>query len=105
MLIRKAHAYILLVAAHRPGEFRYARQVVSYMNQRAQIPMIIGLTHMDCPDAWSQDNIIAALGYYDINSQPPVVQVNPNEISSVANALINLVQHYVEYNASKSMTV
>ncbi|MEM6403650.1 MAG: ATP/GTP-binding protein, partial [Cyanobacteria bacterium P01_D01_bin.116] len=45
MLIRKAHGYILLVAAHRPGEFRYARRVVSYMNQRAQIPMIIGLTH------------------------------------------------------------
>ncbi|MEO1429068.1 MAG: ATP/GTP-binding protein [Cyanobacteria bacterium J06633_8] len=105
MLIRKAHAYILLVAAHRPGEFRHARQVVSYMNQRVQIPMIIGLTHMDCPDAWSQENIITALGYYDINSQPPVVLVNPNEMSSVANALINLVQHYAQYNASKPMTV
>ncbi|WP_044291124.1 ATP/GTP-binding protein [Rivularia sp. PCC 7116] len=105
MLIRKAHAYILLVAAHRPGEFLYARKVVSYMNQRSQIPMIIGLTHMDSPDAWSQENIIAALGYYDINSQPPVVVVNPNEMSSVANAVINLVQHYVQYNASKTMAV
>lgn len=105
MLIRKAHAYILLVAAHRPGEFRHARRVISYMDQRAQIPMIIGLTHMDCPGAWSEENIIAALGYYDHNTQPPAVLVNPNEMSSVANAIISLVQHYVQYSASKAMAV
>ena len=105
MLIRKAHAYILLVAAHRPGEFRHARRVISYMNQRAQIPMIIGLTHSDCPGAWSQENAIAALGYYDINTQPPTVLVNPTETSSVANAVITLVQHYVQSSAVKAIAV
>lgn len=105
MLIRKAHAYVLLVAAHRPGEFRYARRIISYMNQRSQIPMIIGLTHMDSPDAWSKENVIAALGYYDQNTQPPAVLVNPNEISSVANAVITLVQHYVQHSASNVMAV
>lgn len=103
MLIRKAHAYIILVAAHRPGEFRYARRVISYMNQRAQIPMVIGLTHTDCPGAWSQENVIAALGYYDHNTQPPIVLVNPNEMSSVANAVISLVQYYVQHSTSKAM--
>ena len=103
MLIRKAHAYIILVAAHRPGEFRYARRVISYMNQRAQIPMVIGLTHTDCPGAWSQENVIAALGYYDNNTQPPIVLVNPNEMSSVANAVISLVQYYVQHSTSKAM--
>lgn len=105
MLIRKAHAYILLVAAHRPGEFRYARRLASYMNQRAQIPMIIGLTHIDCSDAWSQENIVTALGYYDLNTQPPIVLVNPTEISSVANAVITLVQHYVQHSATKVIAV
>ncbi len=105
MLIRKAHAYILLVAAHRPGEFRYARRVISYMNQRAQIPMIIGLTHTDCSGAWSQENVVAALGYYDLNTQPPVVLINATETSSVANAVISLVQHYVEYSAAKAVAV
>ncbi|MEL6457198.1 MAG: ATP/GTP-binding protein [Cyanobacteria bacterium J06621_15] len=105
MLIRKAHAYILLVAAHRPGEFRYARRVVSYMDQRAKIPMVIGLTHTDCSGAWSQENIIAALGYYKVETQPPTVIVNPTETSSVANAVISLVQHYVQFNASKAMVV
>ena len=105
MLIRKAHGYILLVAAHRPGEFRYARRVVSYMNQRAQIPMIIGLTHTDCSGAWSQENVIAALGYYDSSTQPPIVRVNPTDTASVANTVIALVQHYVQYNASKAMVV
>ncbi|MEM9923444.1 MAG: ATP/GTP-binding protein [Cyanobacteria bacterium P01_D01_bin.50] len=105
MLIRKAHAYILLVAAHRPAEFRYARRVVSYMNQRAEIPMIIGLTHIDCSGAWSKENIITALGYYNQNTQPPTVLVNPTEMSSVANAVITLVQHYVQCSASKAVNV
>lgn len=105
MLIGKAHAYILLVAAHRPGEFRYARQVISYMNQRAQIPMIIGLTHIDCSGAWSQENVVAALGYYDLNTQPPTVLINSTETSSVANALITLVQHYVQDSAAKKIAV
>ncbi|MCJ8280527.1 MAG: GTPase, partial [Rivularia sp. ALOHA_DT_140] len=105
MLIRKAHAYILLVAAHRPGEFRYARRVLSYMNQRAQIPMIIGLTHADCSGAWTKENIIVALGYYEANTHPPIVIVNPTETSSVANAVISLVQHYVQSNATNAMVV
>ena len=103
MLISKAHAYILLVAAHRPGEFRYARQIISYMNQRTQIPMIIGLTHTDHPDAWSKKNAITALGYYDSNTQPPAVLVNPNQVSSVANAVITLVQHYAKYSTVKAI--
>ncbi len=95
MLIRKAHAYILLVSAHRPNEFRYARQVTSYMNQRAQIPMIIGLTHIDHPDAWSEENVAIALGYFDDETRPPIISVNPNQTASVAQAVIGLVQHYM----------
>lgn len=105
MLIGKAHAYILLVASHRPGEFHYARRLINYMNQRAQIPMIIGLTHMDCSGAWSKENVITALGYYEQNTQPLTVLVNPTEMSSVANAVIALVQHYVQYSGSKAMAV
>ena len=34
-LIQKAQAYILLVAAHRPHEFRSARRILNYLNLRA----------------------------------------------------------------------
>jgi len=95
MLIRKAHAYILLVSAHRPNEFHYARQVMSYMNQRAQIPMIIALTHTDHPEAWSEENVAIALGYVDDETRPPIISVNPNQTASVAQAVIWLVQHYM----------
>jgi len=95
MLIRKAHAYILLVSAHRPSEFHYARQVMSYMNQRAQIPMIIALTHTDHPEAWSEENVAIALGYVDDETRPPIISVNPNQTASVAQAVIGLVQHYM----------
>lgn len=96
MLISKAHAYILLVPAHRPNEFRYARRVATYMNQVVKIPMIVGLTHADCPGAWSEENVAIALGYVNDATRPPIVTVNANQASSVAQSLITLVQHYVQ---------
>jgi hypothetical protein len=96
ILIRKAHAYMLLVAAHRPNEFRYARRILSFMNQRAHIPMIVGMTHIDLPGAWSIDNVALALGYVNQNQKPPIITVNPNEQQSVAEAVIALVEHYMQ---------
>ena len=105
MLISKAHAYVLLVAAHRPSEFRYARRVINYMNNRAQIPMIIGLTHIDCPGAWTEENVAIALGYVHEQTRPPVVSVNPTQTSSVAQVLVTLVQHYMSSSISEAFPV
>lgn len=96
ILIRKAHAYILLVAAHRPHEFRDARRILKFMQQRSRVPMIIGLTHTDCPNAWESDNIRIALGYLNPESSPLIVAVNPNEAASVAHSVITLVQHSMQ---------
>lgn len=104
ILIRKAHAYILLVAAHRPIEFRYGRRIANFMNQRMQIPMIVGLTHTDCPGAWSEENIALALGYTDQHNRPPFVTVNATETSSVAQAVITLVQHYIQCSVPEEVT-
>jgi signal recognition particle receptor subunit beta len=93
ILIRKAHAYILLVAAHRPSEFRYARRILVFMKQRSQAPMIIGLTHMDCPNAWEPANIGIALGYLNPFECPPMVNVNPTQAASVAQTIITLIEH------------
>jgi uncharacterized protein len=97
ILIRKAHAYILLVAAHRPREFRDARRILHFMKQRSQAPMLIGLTHTDCEGAWDLDNIAIALGYLPTSlERPPIIAVNANEAGSVAMALIALVQHSMQ---------
>ncbi len=96
ILIQKAHAYMILVAAHRPSEFRYARRIINFMNQRAKIPMIIGLTHTDCPGAWFTDNIAIALGYPDENKRPIIINVNANEKNSVAQSVMILVQELMQ---------
>jgi uncharacterized protein len=93
ILIRKAHAYILLIAAHRPREFRDARRILTFMKQRSQAPMILGLTHTDCEGAWDAENVAVALGYFNPSSCPPIVTVNANQSASVAQAVIELVQH------------
>jgi len=94
ILIHRADAYILLVAAHRPSDFRSASRIFTFINQRVQIPLIIGLTHTDCPGAWSEENIALALGSVYEKSRPPIVSLNPTQTDSVAQALITLVQHF-----------
>lgn len=96
ILIKKAHAYILLVAAHRPSEFIDARRIRAFMRQRVQVPMIIGLTHTDSPDAWDLENTAIALGYLNPTKRPPIVAVDPNDAASVAQAIITLVQHSMQ---------
>ena len=96
ILIERAHAYVLLIAAHRPGEFHHARRIMNFMNQRAQIPMIIGITHGDCEGAWSNNDITLALGYQDGVNHPPVISVNADDEESVVDALVTLVEYCME---------
>lgn len=96
ILIQKAHAYVLLVAAHRPSEFIDARRIRAFMRQRSPVPMIIGLTHMDAPDAWDLENAAIALGYLSANKRPPIIAVDPTQTASVAQAVITLVQHSMQ---------
>lgn len=99
ILIRRAHAYIMLVAAHRPHEFRYARRILTFMEQRSSAPLILGLTHCDQPGAWAEDNLLLALGYIQGRPRPPVVRVNATQRQSVAQAIVTLVQYYMAQQA------
>jgi hypothetical protein len=83
ILIKGAHGYILLVAANQPDGFQYARDICSFMNERANVPMIVGLTHMDCSEALPVDEVMNHLGHPNEQSRPPVVTVNPNHRGSV----------------------
>ncbi len=92
ILISKAHAYILLVAAHRPSEFHQARRILNFMNQRMTIPMMIGVTHNDCAGAWSPENVTLALGYLPDMPRPPIMLVDANKQDSVAEAITVLLE-------------
>lgn len=100
ILIRQAHAYILLVAAHRPVEFRYARRILNFMRQRSHAPLLIGLTHSDLPDTWDKENILVALGYLT-EDHPPIIEINPTQPASVAQAIFALLQHYCQTQAGQ----
>ncbi len=97
ILIAKAHAYILLVAAHRPHHFRYGRKLLKFLNQRVQIPYIIGLTHTDCSDAWEAEDVAIALGLEDEENRPPIITVNATDPTSVKEALIALIEEFANY--------
>lgn len=96
ILIRRAHAYVLLVDAHRPSDFRSARRLLAFMRQRVQIPMIVGLTHMDCEGAWSEENVAIAIGFVDEKSRPPIIAINANQKDSVVKSLISLIQYCMQ---------
>ncbi|HHP7244080.1 MAG TPA: GTPase, partial [Elainellaceae cyanobacterium] len=67
--------------------------ILTFMKQRSHVPMIIGLTHVDCQDAWEPENIGIALGYLNASKCPLMIRVNPTDASSVARTIIKLVEH------------
>jgi uncharacterized protein len=95
-LIKNAHSYIVLVAAHRPNDFHYARQIISFMNQRVRIPILIGITHTDYPGVCSTEEIMTKLGYINDRYRPSVMNVNPNERGSIIEALMACMALVVE---------
>jgi len=99
IVIDQSQAYILLVAAHRPKDFRGARRILNFMNQKGQIPMIIGMTHTDCEGAWEANDILLALGFSDRENSPPIVQVNPEDPSSIAKCLVALLEQLISVAA------
>ncbi len=92
--VEHAHAYLLLIAAHQPNEFQYARRMMNFMNRRAQIPMMMGITHSDCDGAWSSAEIALALGYPDKAQQPPIILINAQDPESVVMSLLAVVEYY-----------
>lgn len=92
ILIKGSDAYILLVAAHQPDGFKYAREILSFMNQRVQVPMMIGLTHTDCPGARAPEEVLKSLGHINEQNRPPVAIVNPRDRTSVIEALAVLTK-------------
>lgn len=94
LLIRRSHAYILLVAANRLGDIRQARRLLAFMNHQVQVPMIIGLTHTDYPGALSKEDVTIALGYGNQRKRPIIVRVDPTQKTSVIQTLITLVEKF-----------
>lgn len=101
ILIAKAHAFILLVSSHRPQDFIPARRILAFMRRRTQVPMVIGLSHADSPNAWPVGEIATALGYLSPHRRPPMVPVNALDRDSVINLITALIQAYAEHQAKE----
>jgi signal recognition particle receptor subunit beta len=91
ILIQRARAYMLLVAAHCPNDLPQALKILAFMSQRAKIPVVIGITHTDCPGAYSPEEILIRLGFTDERQCPPVVVVDATNRISVKAALNTLL--------------
>lgn len=89
LLIQGAHGYVLLVPAHLSSSIREARNIRMFMQQRANIPFVVGITHADHPDAWDIEDIQMGLGDYQATAS--YVVLNANERPSVAATLLALL--------------
>jgi signal recognition particle receptor subunit beta len=86
ILLQQAQLCLLLVAAHRPADLEQTRQILSFMSQRSQVPLLIGVTHLDCLETLAPQEIIVALGY-EMSQHPPILTVDPHNQVSVHRAL------------------
>ncbi|WP_299410664.1 ATP/GTP-binding protein [Acaryochloris sp. IP29b_bin.148] len=89
LLIQGAHGYVLLVPAHLPGSIREARNIRTFMQQRTNVPFVVGITHADHPDAWDLEDI--QMGLEDYQATASYIVLNANERPSVAETLLALL--------------
>ncbi|MEN9217353.1 MAG: ATP/GTP-binding protein, partial [Gloeomargarita sp. HHBFW_bins_162] len=88
ILIKNAHAYVLLVPGHQPSSFRAARRILTFMEQRVQLPYLVGVTHLDVPQAWPLAYVGMAVGVHpDL-----LLAVNATQKASVVAALVQLIR-------------
>lgn len=99
ILIQRSQAYIHLVDAHRPEYLRQSRRIFNFFKQRTQVPMIIGITHLDCENAWQAEDIALAVGWKPGSDSPPLVEVYANQTDSVAECLMVLVERLIQQTA------
>ncbi|NEQ29010.1 MAG: GTPase [Microcoleus sp. SIO2G3] len=90
LLLERSHLLLVLVAAHRPSDFTKAQQIVAFMQQRSRLPIVIGLTHTDCPDALPATAVLSSFGY--TIGRPRCVNINPLDRTSVLDALSIVVE-------------
>lgn len=92
LLISKADAYVLLIPANRPEELNKVTNILQFINQRVQIPMIFGITHTDCAGALNEAKIASSIGYGVANNRPRFVVVDPHKLISIKNLLKVLIK-------------
>jgi uncharacterized protein len=95
ILIKGADAYILLVKANQADSFSYAKDILAFMNNRVQVPMVIGLTHTDCSGAIPTEEIVKYLGILNDQHRPAILKVNPRLKISVVTALTVLTSQVI----------
>jgi uncharacterized protein len=101
ILIKGAHGYVLLVPAHLPASMRAARSIKSFMQQRTTVPLVVGITHADHPDAWDLEDIQMVLA--DMSPTCPYVVLNATDPQSAAETLLALIQELEKKSLSESL--
>ena len=100
ILIKHAHAYILLVPSHLPSEFQNAKLILDFMQQRTRIPMVIGVTHQDCLHARSAVGIAIALGLLDRKDKTiPIIDINATNRRSIEKSIVSVFSSHSRFQA------
>lgn len=87
LLLQRSHLLLILVAAHRPSDFVQSQQIITFMQQRSQVPLSIGLTHTDSPEALPPIAVLSALGIAAAAPSPRWMKINPLDRASVLDGL------------------
>ena len=94
ILVRRAHALMLLVPLHRPSSFFMASKMLRYLQFHAsEVPLVVVGTHSDLPDAWPVEEVLPALGV-ESELELPVFGINATQVQDVAQVLIALIERY-----------
>jgi len=87
---------IVLVDSTDPKTFHEARKIINFFQSRFPVPIVVGANKQDMPNAWSAEDVKAAL---DISEEEgiPVIGLSAKDKEDVKKTLLTLLE-IIRYN-------
>jgi uncharacterized protein len=84
-----AQGFVMLVAADRPASFIEAKRTLRFLQDRLEVPVIVGVTRTDMGDDWDHEEVSAYLNVPVEN----IVNIDPRSEESCMRALSCLFEY------------
>ncbi|NPA42148.1 MAG: ATP/GTP-binding protein [Aquificae bacterium] len=89
---------IVLVDSTDPKTFHEARRIINFFQSRFPVPIVVGANKQDMPNAWSAEDVKAALDISEDEGIPVIAlsAKNKDEVKKTLLTLLEIIRYSLE---------
>ncbi len=89
---------IVLVDSTDPKTFHEARRIINFFQSRFPVPIVVGANKQDMPNAWSAEDVKAALDISEDEGIPVIAlsAKNKEDVKKTLLTLLEIIRHSLE---------